>query len=453
MTHTFCVYPWIHSHVGPSGLVSLCCFASAEPRPELVDERGRRPNLQDVAFGEVWNSDAMREIRRKLLAGERVRECSHCYHKEAVGGSSPRKQANGEWLVQHPRAAELRARIERAEARGHRVEEGLTYLDVRPGNACNLGCRMCGGMASSFLAKDAVHATWELHGGAPVDELRVVATRRDGGRFASGKPWHRHEAELIEELLGRPENLDKVYLAGGEPLFNGTVAAIVEHLVDCGAARHVDLSFSTNLTVWNEELIGSLEAFRSVVFLASIDAEGATYEYLRYPAGWDTVVDHVERLRALPFVHLELTPTVQNANALDLARLLRFAELIDVPYSLATLYEPTHLSVHAMPAAAREEAATRLEWFMARSRLAEHYEYLVDSAKVLLADMRQPSPAPYRELMRTFNLFTNDLDADRGQSLAASCPELWQYIREDPDYTWTDERVYAPRAQGAEPAA
>jgi hypothetical protein len=77
---TFCVYPWIHQVVLPPGTVGHCCVAK-EGGP-VLDERGNRFKIPQTSLSQAWNSEHLREIRRKMVNGEKVAGCELCYYQE-----------------------------------------------------------------------------------------------------------------------------------------------------------------------------------------------------------------------------------------------------------------------------------------------------------------------------------------------------------------------------------
>ena len=69
---TFCILPWVHLHSWAGGEVYTCCLSNIEPEHRIG-------NLQDTSLQDLYNSDKMKEIRVKMLAGEQVESCTRCY--------------------------------------------------------------------------------------------------------------------------------------------------------------------------------------------------------------------------------------------------------------------------------------------------------------------------------------------------------------------------------------
>ena len=137
--------------VYPQGAIRLCCVS--RQLGELATFSLASDRLDDV-----WNSDYLRGVRRKLAAGECIAECGHCYATEKTGGLSRRLISNARW------AKDLGPLLDRllatSLAEDGNVPGAPIYYQLMPGNLCNLKCRMCFPSYSSQIEKDAVHSAW-----------------------------------------------------------------------------------------------------------------------------------------------------------------------------------------------------------------------------------------------------------------------------------------------------
>ena len=125
INRAFCILPFVHLHVNEKNDIKLCCIA---------DNRGVKKYTKEFDFA---NDPDMQEIRRKILAGERVDHCSNCYEFEDGNADSSRLRDTDEW--QH------KLSLENYED----VTTDLVYYDIRNDNLCNLSCRMCNPQFSS----------------------------------------------------------------------------------------------------------------------------------------------------------------------------------------------------------------------------------------------------------------------------------------------------------------
>ena len=69
-------------YVNADGSVLPCCIA---------DHHQHMGNVQKNKIVEIWNDDAYKTMRRKMLAGEKCSQCTACYKTEEQGGQSFRQ--------------------------------------------------------------------------------------------------------------------------------------------------------------------------------------------------------------------------------------------------------------------------------------------------------------------------------------------------------------------------
>ena len=72
----FCSLPFVQYSTYNGGRYRLCCMAK-EPK-KLV-------NQEELGIEGTWNHDYVKEVRRKMTAGEWLPECGECQHLERNG--------------------------------------------------------------------------------------------------------------------------------------------------------------------------------------------------------------------------------------------------------------------------------------------------------------------------------------------------------------------------------
>ena len=75
---TFCALPFHQMTVMNDGKVRLCCRSEVNMTSE-----GRDLSLHHATLGQIWNSDYLRSVRRRMLSGLGVQDCLQCYATEA----------------------------------------------------------------------------------------------------------------------------------------------------------------------------------------------------------------------------------------------------------------------------------------------------------------------------------------------------------------------------------
>jgi MoaA/NifB/PqqE/SkfB family radical SAM enzyme len=436
---TFCIYPWKQLNFSVDGSAQLCCRATRS----IADRKGVPLTLDRVPFTEIWNSDHMVKARKAMAEGRRVADCAPCYQHEQATGTSLRKEANEGWLwnvAVADRPAAIRSHVAQSAADGHLMKTPPEKLHIWFGSHCNLQCRMCFASYSSRIAADPVHRSWS-------PGLPSAALPPEQRRFTDGRNWAESPSVVFGELFQDTGQLVSLSFAGGEPLLQAQVEPLLQLLIDRGQAPSVGLYFSTNGTIYRESLFEKFKTFASVTLAISLDGVGAANEYVRFPSHWDAVWQNVLRIRDRRIVAVQIDPTFQAYNALGITDLLRLCDGEGLHCILGNvLLYPEHLSVHILPASCRRIARERLE-----SYLAGCPERHRSGAAALARSLSGPDHPQQAALLSTFMTFTNDLDASRKQSLAASIPELVDVLAAA-GFRWKDSRRFVPLAAVQTPA-
>ena len=82
---TFCMAPWTHTYISPQMERRLCCASREESHNfnQYIDTADAK-NSNDITLltlEQHWNSDYMKDVRLKLMAGEEISQCQTCNHK------------------------------------------------------------------------------------------------------------------------------------------------------------------------------------------------------------------------------------------------------------------------------------------------------------------------------------------------------------------------------------
>lgn len=156
---------------------------------------------------------------------------------------------------------------------------GPQRIDLLFDRSCNLACRTCSPGASTF---------WEKH------------LRDNNLPVAKFNPTD--NLTTIKNVLTNLDlsNLKQVQFCGGETLLGNTywnAAEILAELVP-HAKDELLLGFQTNATQpIPEKYYKTIEKFKLVKFMISIDGIQGRFDYLRWPANWNQVVDNIFTIR------------------------------------------------------------------------------------------------------------------------------------------------------------
>ena len=280
---TFCVAPWAHTYLSPTSERRLCC-ASTEPAQnfeQYIDTAEGTNEYNPMSLGTWWNSEHMKSVRKRMLAGEELKECQVCNHN-LLHSQAYRDHFNVLFknLIK--------------EAYDKTNEDGSTDMpvvsfDYRFTNLCNFMCRMCGSNLSS---------SWE------VEEKKYIKD------FETRRPWASKEvkkatAEFVANMA-EPEfeqaiknkQIREVYWVGGEPLMYHQHWKFMKMIVDSGQAGNVYARYNTNLSRLNFKNLNLfddiLSKFSAWEVCASIDGTGSTGEYIRSGLNWDKWLENWE---------------------------------------------------------------------------------------------------------------------------------------------------------------
>ena len=87
MSKVFCEKPFNHNYIHTNGKMRLCC-TTIQDLP--TDNNYNLFDANTHSIRDYWNSNRMKEIRRKMIAGDKIRDCERCYRQEEQGVQSLR---------------------------------------------------------------------------------------------------------------------------------------------------------------------------------------------------------------------------------------------------------------------------------------------------------------------------------------------------------------------------
>ena len=266
---TFCMAPWTHTYLSPQSERRLCC-ASREPAQsfkQYIDTGNDQKEYKPLTLKGHWNSDHMRSVRLRMMAGEELSECEVCNHK-LLNTNVYRSYWNQ--LFRH--------KID--EAFNSTDETGATTMptisfDYRFNNLCNFKCRMCGDMlSSSWEAESRKHKTWSRESqpwmASPLREQII--------KF--------QDTQVVQEFVEAIEKktIKEIYWCGGEPLMWDMHWKAMQRIIELGFAKEVYVRYNTNLSRTSFKgikLFDLLPQFQDWQICSSLDGTGEVGEYIR----------------------------------------------------------------------------------------------------------------------------------------------------------------------------
>ena len=266
--------PWTHTYLSPQTERRMCC-ASREPAQnfeQYIDTATGTGVYQPMALVEHWNSEHMRSVRRRMMAGEILPECEVCNNK-LLNTNVYRDYFNS--LFGH--------RYEQAMA--NTAEDGTTFeqpvsWDYRFSNYCNFKCRTCGDMLSSaWEVEQRVHdmIDWDN----PKNAWLRPDVRKQIVEFQSSQ-IEQEFADAVEQ-----HRIEEIYWVGGEPLMYEQHWRYMRRIIELGDGPRVYARYNSNLsrivdgqthTHLFRDILANLRDWQ---MCASLDGTGSIGEYIR----------------------------------------------------------------------------------------------------------------------------------------------------------------------------
>ena len=267
-----CMAPWTHTYLSPQTERRMCC-ASREPAQsfeQYIDTSSGTGKYSPVSLEEHWNSEHMKSVRRRMMAGETLPECDVCNSK-LLNTDVYRSYFNR--LFGH--------KYEHAMA--NTKEDGSTSVkpvswDYRFSNLCNFKCRTCGDMLSSAWESEQ-RANNMIDWANPKNNWMIPEVREEISQFQDTQI----EAEFAQAVA--EHRVEEVYWVGGEPLMYEQHWRHMKQIVDQGDGHRVYARYNTNLSRVDYRGVNLyrdiLAHLRDWQICASLDGTGATGEYIR----------------------------------------------------------------------------------------------------------------------------------------------------------------------------
>ena len=157
-------------------------------------------------------------------------------------------------------------------------------------------------------------------------------------------------------MQGISENLiaiEEITFVGGEPTLHDDMYELLTKLVNAEVSKNIRLKLTSNLTNIQQRFLDMIPLFKDVVINGSIDGVNTTNEYIRYPSNLSAIEKNINKILAIPEVHLNLTPVIQIYNIFNIFDMTHWymEKWIDTQkgpkftlnYDL--LYDPNYLSI------------------------------------------------------------------------------------------------------------
>ena len=422
---TFCVYPWMELIVGPTERMKICCVAKSA----VLDSKKTAYTTSKDRLKDYWNSEGLREVRKKMLNGEKISACRHCYYQESIGRTSYRESFNTEWLSSCEE--EVLKRVNKSRSNGYRVEEPPLYLDIRPGNLCNLSCRMCNPGNSSKIYKEQKDLLKKEKLFQPL--INDDYFKKDEKHFHN---WYKNE-KIWEDIYEWTPSIKQLYFTGGEPTLIKENWNLIDYLIKKDFAKNIHLIFNLNCTQAPDKLINTFSHFKSVCINFSIDGYREVQEYIRHPSKWREVESNVIKLLKNKKTNCSffLSPVVQIYNILNLVDIFNWRDELEKTYttnigvSLSMCTGPEYFEIQNLPTNIKESALSKISSY--KEKYKKKNLFFFNTLSAVNHVLKQEEKKDLKSHLKKFFRYTHILDKHRSNDFSKSLPELNNLLNQD----------------------
>ena len=313
-SNILCSIPWTGFSNEPDGRAQPCCLYKG-----YIEQDGNPLYVQTHSVDEIFHSKYMKDLREQFRNNIKPNGCSTCWTDEDSGYDSKRIVYN-----------KIHGSINWEEE-----PQDISEFQLIISNSCNLKCRSCTTSHSSQWQKEMIAITgdngYNMPYGQSAQELGKLWTERHS--------WYK--------------NLKRLEIVGGEPFYVKQWHIILNELIDLGYSRNIDVTMTTNCTLFFPDLIKKMsDNFKSVSIGLSIDGIGSTYEYIRHPGKWDVTYENMKKYHEFAgIINFQLNLTISWLNALQVPDI---HELVRNEFPKFTIWNnlvhyPLHLPIYATP--------------------------------------------------------------------------------------------------------
>ena len=264
--------PWTHTYLSPQTERRMCC-ASREPAQnfqQYIDTAAGTGRYVPITLAQHWNSEHMRSVRRRMMAGETLPECEVC-NDRLLNTDVYRTYF---WHLFRHKYDEIWTSTDDT---GATTMQPVSW-DYRFSNLCNFKCRTCGDMLSSaWETEQRQHAMIDWSN--PKNNWMRPEVRGQITEFQD----QQIEAEFAEAV--EQHRVEEIYWVGGEPLMYEQHWRYMQRIIELGDGPRVYARYNTNLSRCHYR---GVDLYRDILahirdwqICASIDGTGAVGEYIR----------------------------------------------------------------------------------------------------------------------------------------------------------------------------
>lgn len=294
-----------------TGAYNVCCWAHKQSNVLT------KYNTKNTTPFEFFLSSDMKNIRKKMLNGEKISICQNCYDEEKNIGYSVRTK-----------------KIKQYKELPKKVEKIKLKLRIF-GNYCNLSCVMCAPYNSSTRKKEL----------SETNLMGVFGIESYGGN--TNRQWNDVKKDILKNL----HLIEQLHLTGGEPLQSPQHWKFLIDEITSDKSKHIELYYDTNLTeltYGKYSVYDLIEKYKKVEFGVSCDHYKDKLKFARYNIDIDKFENNLMQVNK--YVK-SLNCTVHILNIFDLNEIRKYYNENFKIYLATPSYvrQPQILSIKNLP--------------------------------------------------------------------------------------------------------
>lgn len=335
----FCIIPWTGFELEPDGKIKNCIISN-----DIIGD-SHKQDIEEI----IKNNP----LRKKMLNGEYPSNCDGCYLQE-----KHRKQNFDSVSSRLYYGKNLATKIP-SDLLENENNFKLKHVDLRWSNSCNQACVYCG---SSYSSK------WAQELGEKIPKSKTSIEK------------------IKKYVYDSIEDLENVYLAGGEPLLMKENKEFLDLLYQKNPNATVRVN--TNLSKTQTGVFETVCKFKNVHWTISIETIEEQYEYVRYHGKWNDFLDNLKIISKLDHkISFNMIYFVLNFDSIfKCIKYFQDMGFHNNSFVIGPVYKPITLNILNLPKQTLEKCKKKLQeeidkkpGFLLQNSLENCLSYLTDT--------------------------------------------------------------------------
>lgn len=327
---SFCTLPWIHLATHPVGIVTPCCITDMENGASTARKNGEELFLNRNTLEEITNSELFNQVRLQMINNEFPSVCKTCYKYDQDNFKSRRVESNDSF--KHL----IESCFKNTNSDGSLKTIDYRYIELRLGTVCNLKCITCNPFSSNRWNED-------------VNVFENTEFEKNYLKVPIKTEWYRDKS-FYDELLTKCENLEEIWINGGEPTLIKEHSYFLNKLIENGRAEKINLHYSINMTKIPDDFIEIWLKFKNTKLQLSIDDLELRNDYIRYGSKWETIKENLDKIsKYKDEFRIEVCQTVSVLNVRNINNFKKFVNSYNLITAHNFVHHPSFMHVSLLP--------------------------------------------------------------------------------------------------------